>query len=114
MKGKAIVVAAALVVLGGATTLFSQDDRKIYGAGTTSCARWTESRKGTTNEWTVAGQWVLGFVSAVNQYSKTSPAQVDARSMAVKIDEDRQTYPEDDVSDATRALVEFLLSESQP
>jgi hypothetical protein len=114
MRGHAAVVIVTVAVLGGTAALFSQGERKVYGAGTTSCSHWTESRAGGTNEWTVAGQWMLGFVSAVNQYSKAVPAQVDARAMAAQVDAYCRTYPEDDVSDATRALVEFLLAEPQP
>jgi hypothetical protein len=114
MKAHAAVVVFTAALLAGSAAVLSQDERKVYGAGTTPCARWTEWRTGNSSEWFVPGQWMLGFVSAVNQYSKAIPAQVDARSMAAQVDAYCRTYPEDDVSDATRALVEVLLSDPQP
>ena len=114
MKAHTAIVIATVVVLGGSVALSSQDDRRVYGAGTSSCAQWTEARAIDADAWFVTGQWVLGFVSAVNQYSKTVPAQVEARLMARQVDGYCRTYPEDDVSDAARALVEYLLSDTQP
>jgi hypothetical protein len=103
-----LVAVALLVTIGGALRAFSnQDDRRIYGAGTNSCAEWTESRKG--DGWITAGQWMLGYVSAANQFSKAAPALSDARSMARWLDDYCVESPEHDLSDATRALVDFLL-----
>jgi hypothetical protein len=114
MKAKAAVVAAAVALLGGSVALSSQDNRRVYGAGTSPCAQWTEARDADADSWFVQGQWILGYVSAVNQFSKATPAQVEASAMARQVDAYCRTYPQDDISDAARALVELLLSDSQP
>lgn len=88
-------------------TLTGQDDRTIYGAGTNSCAQWMEARK--TQAWFTAGQWVLGFVSAANYYSKTPPARSDARSMAKWVDDYCRDRSESDLAEAAQELTEALL-----
>jgi hypothetical protein len=114
MRAKAAAVLAAVALLCGSVALSSQDSRRVYGAGTTPCAQWTEARDADANSWFVMGQWILGYVSAVNQFSKETPAQVEASAMARQVDAYCRTYPQDDISDAARALVELLLTAAQP
>ncbi len=106
-----VVLGAVATLLCGPWLSSNQSDRTIYGAGTNSCAHWTETRKG--NDWFTAGQWVLGFVSAANQYSRTPPAASNARTIAEWVDNYCQKHPADDLSDASQALVTFLLTSSQ-
>jgi hypothetical protein len=114
MRAKTAVVVAAVALIGGSVAVSSQDDRRVYGAGTLPCTQWTKAREADTDSWSVMGQWILGYVSAVNQYSKVAPAQAEASAMARQVDAYCRTYPQDDVSDAARALVELLLSDAQP
>jgi hypothetical protein len=107
MKYITALLAAALVVAVGSIHLTGQAGGTIYGAGTNTCASWTESRKGDT--WFTAGQWVLGYVSAVNQYAHTLPARTDSRTMANWVDDYCRENPDDDVAQAANALVDHLM-----
>jgi hypothetical protein len=100
------LVAAA--VLAASVGLIGQDDRTIYGAGTNTCAQWTQARDAGEN-WFTAGQWILGFVSAANQYAKVPPARSDARWMARWVDDYCREHADHDVADAAHELVEALL-----
>ena len=111
MRILTVAAAVSIAIFGWTVGVSSQSDRTVYGAGTSSCAEWTEARQG--ERWFGTGQWVLGFVSAVNQYSKETPTQTDARSMASRVDAYCRAHPEDDISDAARELVEYLLSGGQ-
>ena len=94
------------------TQLRPEADRTMYGAGTNSCTQWTEARRG--DSWFTAGQWVLGFVSAANQYSTVPPAKAEARDMARWVDDYCREHAESDVADAGKGLVELLLAGQQP
>ena len=61
-----------------------------------------------------AGQWVLGFVSAANQYSTVPPAKAEAREMARWVDDYCREHAESDVAEAAKGLVELLLAGRQP
>jgi hypothetical protein len=100
------LVCAGIAV--GSLRLLSQGRGTIYGAGTNTCVSWTESR--TNQSWYTAGQWVLGFVSAVNHYAPAAPVKTDARAMADWIDKYCLQHPDDDVADAAAELVDFLLA----
>ena len=113
MNAQAAAALVTVAILAGSGTLFSQDDRTIYGAGANSCAQWTKERaEGAA--WLVPAQWLLGYVSAINRYSRTPPARIEARDMALRIDAYCEVRPDDDVSDAAEELVEYLLSGSSP
>jgi hypothetical protein len=105
-----VVVALISVVTSVAafTQAGSDADRTIYGAGTNSCSHWTDAREGET--WITSGQWILGFVSAANQFSKVPPAKTDARSLASWIDDYCYEHPMSDLAEAARELVEWLIS----
>jgi hypothetical protein len=87
-------------------------DRTIYGAGTNSCSSWTEAREG--DMWFTSGQWILGFVSAANQYSKVPPVKTDARSLASWVDDYCRENPMSDLADAARELVDRLVAGTAP
>lgn len=87
-------------------------DRTIYGAGTNSCGLWTDAREDDT--WFTSGQWILGFISAANQYSKVAPAKTDARSLASWVDDYCREHPASDLAGAARELVERLVAGTYP
>ena len=112
MRHRVALIIGTAVVVAAAVGLFGQDDRTIYGAGTNSCDHWTSARAG--DAWLTSGQWILGFVSAANRYSKAPPTRSDARSMARWIDEYCRDHPTSDIADATQELVELLVSGRTP
>lgn len=103
---------AALVVVAASVTVFAQTrvdgDRTTYGAGTNSCGQWSEARE--HDAWITSGQWILGFVSAANQYSKVAPTKTDARSLANWVDSYCAAHQTSDLADAARELVEGLVT----
>ncbi len=111
----ALVVIMLAVVLAGTPVGSGQaggEGRTIYGAGTNTCAQWTDARDKDT--WLSAGQWLLGFVSASAMYSKTPPSRTDARAIANWVDTYCLSHSGSDLSDAARELVELLISGKQP
>jgi hypothetical protein len=106
----------ALVTVVTSVAAFTQagrdDGRTIYGAGTNSCSLWSDARERET--WFTSGQWILGFVSAANQYSKVAPAKTDARSLASWVDDYCRERPMSDLADAARELVERLVNGTYP
>jgi hypothetical protein len=108
MSRQVVLVMVAVAVLAESVALVGQDDRTIYGAGTNSCAQWTKTRDGGEG-WFTAGQWILGFVSAANQYAKVPPARSDARWMARWVDDYCRDHADQDLAEAAHELVEALL-----
>lgn len=110
--GSTSLLVTMLAIAAGSIGLSGQSDRTIYGAGTNSCAQWTESRK--SRAWFTSGQWVLGFVSAANTYSKTPPAKSDAQSMARWVDDYCRDHEASDLAEAAQQLTEALLTAKLP
>lgn len=108
MPRQFVLAIVAAAVLAGSVALLGQDDRTIYGAGTNTCAQWSQARDGGDG-WFTAGQWILGFVSAANQYARIPPARSDARWMARWVDDYCREHADHDVAEAAHELVEALL-----
>jgi hypothetical protein len=110
---KWVVAGLAATLAVGTVVVSSQGTRRIYGAGTNSCAHWTDSRQ--KNEgWVTSGQWLLGFVSAANVYASAPPSDTDSRAIASWMDSYCSTHADQDLSDAAQELVLFLMAGSRP
>ena len=108
----ALAVTSATVTFTQTGNAAREAGRTIYGAGTNSCEQWTDARQRDT--WFTAGQWILGFVSAANQYSRIAPVKATARDMARWVDDYCSTNSTSDVAAAAEALVELLVNGRQP
>ena len=112
MKWTMACLAAGLLA-AGSVAVSTQGTRRIYGAGTNSCAHWTESRQ-KGEGWIMSGQWLLGFVSAANVYASSPPSDTDSRAIASWMDTYCSTHPDVDLSDAVQELVHFLMAGTRP
>ena len=116
LKPRFAFAVLALVTVARSVAVFTQvgrdDERTIYGAGTNSCGHWADARERDT--WLTSGQWILGFVSAANQYSKVAPAKADARSLASWVDDYCREHPTSALADAAGELVDRLVAGTYP
>lgn len=103
MKRKLAFVIMVAVLLPSVGSLQAQSGRTIYGVGTDSCGAWTAARK--TANWFDRGQWLLGYVSAVNTWATTPPRKTDAQAMLAWVDNFCQANPLKDTDDAAAALI---------
>ena len=94
--------------------LFSMtaDATMILGSGAASCVTWNGDRQRNESRSQLNQAWVLGFVTAYNQY-KPSPQDpmskpADSKSLMVWVDNYCDANPLKDIFDAAKALIEDL------
>jgi hypothetical protein len=90
-------------------------DHRTWGAGTSSCGEWTQSRK--DGDWHNKGQWLLGYVSADSFYRSLvhwKPAvRPDGRAIAAWVDSYCSENPLHKVKIAVRALIKELVRRAE-
>ncbi|MQA30021.1 MAG: hypothetical protein GEU82_09310 [Luteitalea sp.] len=115
-NGRFAACVVSLLAAAGSVVAVAQTGREanrtIYGAGTNSCSVWTEARQ--DERWFTSGQWILGFVSAANQYSKVPPTKTDARTVASWVDDYCYQHATSDLADAARELVDHMVAGTYP
>jgi hypothetical protein len=67
-----------------------------------SCGAWTTARKGSP--WYYDGQWILGYVSAVNVYAPKPARQTNSDAILGWIDNYCQVNPLKQISDAAAGV----------
>jgi hypothetical protein len=82
---------------------FSGKIPAFYGAGAEPCREWTDSRKSGLAY--SMGQWVLGYVSAVNTWAKAPARAADSDTIIAWIDKFCQANPLKNLDDAALELV---------
>jgi hypothetical protein len=87
-------------------------DQGVLGHGNVSCASWLESRKRGDVEVAARTAWVLGYITAFNQYGYKLQGDVsggkETEEMAAWIDAYCIQYPAANVYRAAAALVDEL------
>lgn len=87
-------------------------DQGVLGHGNVSCTSWLESRKGSDVQVAARMAWVLGYITAFNQYGYKPQGDVsggkDTEDMAAWIDAYCIQYPAANVYRASAALVDEL------
>src|SRR5271157_571308 len=80
----------------------------VLGQGNISCVSWTESRGDDNPLAATRTAWVLGFVTAFNQYVSKSEGDVsggkDTEALMSKIDDYCKQHPLDNLYNASAAL----------
>jgi|SRR5208337_1886546 len=84
----------------------------VLGQGNISCHSWIESRGDNNPLAATRTAWVLGFVTAFNQYVSKSEGDVsggkDTEALMAKIDDYCKQHPLDNLYNASAALVDEL------
>jgi len=85
----------------------------VLGQGNISCSSWIESRGDDNNLAATRTAWVLGFVTAFNQYDGAKPegdvsGGKDNEVLMVRIDDHCRLHPLDNLYNASAALVAEL------
>jgi hypothetical protein len=84
----------------------------VLGQGNISCDSWIESRGDGNPLATARTAWVLGFVTAFNQYRSRPEGDVaggkNTEVLMVRIDDHCRLHPLDNLYDASSALVDEL------
>jgi hypothetical protein len=84
----------------------------VLGQGNISCDSWTESRAKDNPLAATRTAWVLGFVTAFNQYTSKPEGDVsrgkDTEVLMARIDDHCKRHPLDNLYNASTALVDEL------
>lgn len=84
----------------------------VLGQGNISCSSWIESRGDDNPLAASRTAWVLGFVTAFNQYGSKPEGDVsggkDTEVLMVRIDDHCKRHPLDNLYKASAALVDEL------
>jgi hypothetical protein len=100
-------------LLAGSLILFSApllaQEQAVLGQGNVSCGSWTESRRGDDPQVAARTAWVLGYITAFNQYG-SKPAGgvsggIDTQEITAFVDSYCLQHQTNDLSSASAALV---------
>jgi hypothetical protein len=84
----------------------------VLGQGNISCSSWIKSRGDDNRLAATRTAWVLGFVTAFNQYGSKPEGDVsggkDTEVLMVRIDDHCKRHPLDNLYNAAAALVDEL------
>ena len=92
------------------TTQIAAQEQAVLGQGNVSCGSWLNDRKGDDAQASSKIAWVLGYVTAFNQYGSKPEGDVSegkkTEEMMVWIDNYCRDHPADNVHRASAALVD--------
>lgn len=104
-------ILSAVFVLAAADQSAAQE-RAVLGQGNVSCQSWSAGRKIDKGESDARVAWILGYITAFNQYgSKPQGDASEGRSteqITTAIDDYCIQHPTDNVHRASTALIEEL------
>ena len=109
VKAVLLKTIVTLLLLVSVSPLAQGGAYRLYGAGSYTCAYWTQER--ALPGWQYLGQWVLGFVSAYGHYHGNVLSRADAGEITAFMDNYCRQNPMSGILDAAAALVEELKNE---
>src|ERR1700732_2184894 len=87
-------------------------EQAVLGQGNVSCGSWLNNGKGDDAQASNRTAWVLGYVTAFNQYGSKPEGDVsggkDTEVLMVRIDDHCRLHPLDNLYNASDALVDEL------
>jgi hypothetical protein len=108
-----IAIAASLLV---SVAQIAAEERAVLGQGNVSCQAWSADRNRERGESLARVAWVLGYITAFNQYGSKSQADVSSgrttEQITAAIDDHCSQHPADNVYRASAALVEEFRQKS--
>jgi hypothetical protein len=103
----ALVAASLLWALIAQT---AAQERAVLGQGNVSCGAWLENRKGDDGQVSARTAWILGYITAFNQYGSKPQGDVsggkDTEEMAAWIDGYCRRHPADNLYRASAVLID--------
>ena len=109
MKPMYALLALVLATLIPGVSTSAPRTFEILGAGASSCGTWTQDRH--DNQWGEDLEWVLGFMSAYNDYASADHQMTkgtDSAGVAAWMDNYCQAHPLDTIADGTPPLIHVL------
>jgi hypothetical protein len=110
MKFRASLLAASLLVFP--TIRMTAHEQAVLGQGNVSCGTWLGSRSGDDGQKAARIAWVLGYITAFNQYGSKPEGDVTGgkgtEHIEAWIDNHCMKHPADNVYKASAALVDEL------
>jgi hypothetical protein len=107
---------AAASLLWALTNEMVAQEQAVLGQGNISCGSWLENRKGGDAQGTTRIAWILGYVTAYNQYGSKPQGDVSGgkstEEIAAWIDDHCMRHPTDNVYRASAALIDELKRQS--
>jgi hypothetical protein len=101
------IAAASFLLIS--TIQIAAQEQAVLGQGNVSCRTWTEDRNGHSGEAMARVAWVLGYITAFNQYGSKPEGDVSAgrstEQITASIDDHCRQNPADNVYRASVALV---------
>jgi hypothetical protein len=105
---KTALLAASLLLFQ--TVQMAAQEKAVLGQGNVSCGSWLENRTGDDVQVVARTAWVLGYVTAFNQYGSKPEGDVSGgkstEEMMAWIDNYCRQHPTDNVYRASAALVD--------
>jgi hypothetical protein len=95
-----VAVVALATVLSGARA----QEVSVWGTGQESCGKWLAQRTNNVNR-TILHNWILGFISGSNWYSRSQARPPDSDAVATFVDQYCQNNPLHLMALAAAALV---------
>jgi hypothetical protein len=103
---------SAAIVFGFLSSQVATAAEAVLGQGNISCDSWLESRRADNPPAASRTAWVLGFVTAFNQYGSKPEGDVSGgkatEELMVRIDDHCRLHPLDNLYNASAALVDEL------
>jgi hypothetical protein len=99
----------AVTLLWTLTTPMAGQELAVLGQGNISCNSWLEARKGDDAQVSARTAWILGYITAFNEYGAKPQGDVSGgkgtEEIAAWIDGYCTQHPSDNVYKASAALV---------
>jgi hypothetical protein len=106
MSGVGGLIAAALLL---AATEVSAQHRPVLGQGNVLCQVWSQDTNGRSDEASARVAWVLGYITAFNQYQAKPEGDVSSgrstEDITAWINQHCSLHPTDDLYRASAAMV---------
>jgi len=92
------------------TTQIAAQEQAVLGQGNVSCDAWLNDRRGNDAQASSRAAWILGYVTAFNQYGSKPEGDVSggmsAGEIMVWIDDHCGQHPDDNLYRASAAFVD--------
>ena len=102
------ILSAAVFILA-ATDQSAAQQRAVLGHGNVSCQTWSADRRLGKGDSVTRVAWILGYITAFNEYGSTPQGDVSAGSSTQKIttaiDDYCNQHPTDTIHRASAALI---------
>ena len=97
-------------LLWALTAQTAAQEQAVLGQGNVSCGSWLENRRGDDAQVSARTAWILGYITAFNQYGSKQQGDVSGgkgtEEMTAWIDDCCRHHPADNLYRASAALID--------